>query len=167
MSTLTRRVQGVIDRVNAIPAPVAVRVAGLAVALPSSLVLGIAAWLTPSPDGYGTHQQLGLAGCSMLTMTGWPCPMCGMTTTFTHLAHFHLIEGALTQPFGLVLFSATVLFALAGWADVFTGRNLVQRIMDRVMRRERTVAFLLLTGMLGGWAYKCAIMHPEVLGGGG
>ncbi len=164
MRSLTDSVHGVIQRVNAVPAAVAVRLAGLAVALPTTIVLGLSAWLVPSPDGYGTHQQLGLAGCTMLTLTGWPCPMCGMTTTFTHLAHLHPLQAFLTQPFGLVLFAGTVIFAVAGWIDVVTARNAVQRVMDRIMRRERFVAILLLGGMLGGWAYKCVKMHPELLG---
>jgi hypothetical protein len=163
MSTLADRVHGVIERMNAISSPIGIRVAGLFVALPTTIVLGLSAWLTPSPDGVGTHKQLGLSGCTMLTLTGWPCPMCGMTTTFAHLAHLHLWDAARTQPFGLVLFAATLVFALAGWADVVTGRNLVQRVMDRVMRRERFVALFLLGGMLAGWAYKCAVLHPEVL----
>ncbi len=77
MRQLSEHIHGVIARVNAIPAPVAVRVAGLAVALPATIVLGLSVWLTPSPDGYGTHQQLGLAGCTMLTLTGWPCTCAG------------------------------------------------------------------------------------------
>ena len=55
-------------------------------------LLGIAASLTPSPDGYGTHRQLvvpllgkgensQLPACSFLVMTGKPCPSCGMTGT--------------------------------------------------------------------------------------
>jgi hypothetical protein len=162
MSAFMERVNGVISRVNAIPSPVALRLAGLAVALPATIVLGLAVWLTPSPEGVGTHQQLGLSGCTMLTITGWPCPMCGMTTTFTHLAHLHVLDAVKTQPFGLVLFTFTVIFAVAGWIDVVTGRNNVQRVMDTIMRRERLVALLLLVGMLGGWAYKCVVMHPEV-----
>lgn len=164
MTALQRRVQGLLDRAAAIPASTSNRVAGLFVALPTSIVLGLASWLTPAPEGVGTHQQLGMAGCTMLTFTGWPCPMCGMTTTFTHLAHFHPWEAAVTQPFGLVLFAFTVVFAVAGWADVVTGRGVVQGVLDRVLRRERLVASLLLAGMLLGWLYKSMRMHPAFFG---
>jgi len=147
-----------------VPAATANRITGLLVALPTSIVLGLSAWLQPSPEGFGTHQQLGLAGCTMLTVTGWPCPMCGMTTTFAHLAHFHLVDAFFTQPFGLVLFSGTVIFALVGWADVATGRGFLERTLARILRRERTVALTLLFGMAGGWIYKMVTMHPQVFG---
>lgn len=45
---------------------------------------GLSAWLSPDPSGHGTHQQLGLAPCSFLLLTGRPCPSCGGTTAFAH-----------------------------------------------------------------------------------
>jgi uncharacterized protein DUF2752 len=44
-----------------------------------------AAWLTPSPLGRGTHQQLGLPPCTIIALYGMPCPSCGMTTAWAHL----------------------------------------------------------------------------------
>ena len=46
------------------------------------LVFGTAIWLTPNPAGYGTHQQLGLPDCAILSLTGSVCPHCGLTTSF-------------------------------------------------------------------------------------
>ncbi|MCA9610613.1 MAG: hypothetical protein KC619_33690, partial [Myxococcales bacterium] len=37
-------------------------------------VLVTAAMLTPSPEGHGTHTQLGLPPCGFLVYTGYPCP---------------------------------------------------------------------------------------------
>lgn len=158
MSAIAR----ITEVVNRFPAAATNRVTGLLVALPTSIVLGIAAWLDPSPAGYGTHQQLGLSGCTMMTVTGWPCPMCGMTTTFAHLAHFHLVDALATQPFGLVLFAGTALFAAVGWLDVASGRGFLERTLARILRFERTVAMTLLVGMTLGWLYKAAVLHPEV-----
>ena len=90
------------------------RLVGITLFAPSAAVLATAAWLTPDPSGMGTHRQLGLGGCAVLTMTGLPCPMCGMTTTFTHMAHFQVVEALLNQPFGPVLFLCTVAAALIG-----------------------------------------------------
>ena len=84
------------------------RLLSVPVAGGTGTILGVAMWLTPSPTGHGTHLQLGLGQCTFLAMTGYPCPMCGMTTTFTLLAHIHPITAMFTQPFGLVLFSMTV-----------------------------------------------------------
>jgi Protein of unknown function (DUF2752) len=138
------------------------RLVGVALLAPSATVLGIAGWLTPDPSGMGTHQQLGLGGCTVLTLTGWPCPMCGMTTTFSHLAHFHLIDGFLNQPFGLILFGATVVMAVMGLLDLVSpGRRWLQalRLVDR---HETLVAGILLFGMIGGWTYKI-LMVKQIL----
>jgi len=43
-----------------------------------------AAWVTPDPEGFGTHQQFGLPPCSFRVMFGIPCPSCGGTTSFAH-----------------------------------------------------------------------------------
>ena len=120
------------------------RLIGLILFLPTGTVLGIALYLTPNPAGMGTHRQLGLGGCAVLTMTGFPCPMCGMTTTFTHLAHLHLIEGTLNQPFGLFLFLATVLGAAVGLLDLIRPAGRWRRVLGWIERRETALAVFLL-----------------------
>lgn len=44
----------------------------------------IAGMLQPSPQGYGTHQQLGLPPCSSVALFGARCPACGMTTAWSY-----------------------------------------------------------------------------------
>lgn len=139
------------------------RMLGAMVGIPTSIVLGLAIWLTPATQGFGTHMQLGLGGCAMLTMTGWPCPMCGMTTTFSLMAHLRPLEALVTQPFGIVLFLLTLVGAVLGMGDLLTGRGLLNGLFRWVGRREQIVALGLLFGMIGGWIYKCIRMHPEVL----
>jgi hypothetical protein len=134
------------------------RLVGLALFLPTGTVLGIALSLTPDPAGMGTHRQLGLGGCAILTMTGFPCPMCGMTTTFTHLAHLHLIEGTINQPFGLFLFLATVLGAVVGFLDLVKPASRWRRVLGWVDRRETALAVFLLSGMGLGWIYKVVMV---------
>ena len=134
------------------------RLVGVVLALPSTAVLGIAAWLTPAAEGVGTHMQLGLGGCSVLTATGWPCPMCGMTTTFSHMAHLSPVEALHTQPFGVVLFLTTLLLASVGWADALLGGGRWRRLSAWVLAREVPVAVLTLLGMALGWVYKSMII---------
>lgn len=149
------------DRIAAIVARP--RILGLVIGLPTTVVLALALWLTPEAEGVGTHMQLGLGGCAMLTLTGWPCPMCGMTTTFTLLAHLRPWDALVNQPFGVVLFSLTVLGSVLGLIDLITGRGVLHRAFRWVGRREQLLALGLLFGMFGGWVYKCIRMHPTLL----
>lgn len=144
---------------QALGAAVQDRLVGLALALPSGAVLGTALWLSPDPAGVGTHRQLGLGGCTILTNFGVPCPMCGMTTTFTHLAHLEVVPGVLNQPFGLVLFSATVAAFAIGLSDLVLPRQRWRRVLAVVDRHEGKIAAGLLLGMFGGWAWKWAAME--------
>jgi len=164
LDEISAKVNAVADRVENAPPGIADRVAGLALGGGASAVIAIAMYLTPDPHGFGTHRQLGLGACTMLSVTGWPCPMCGMTTTFTLFGHGRVLEAIVNQPFGLVLFPATVMLAVLGLADLFTGRGVLRAALKRIQRRERLWAGVLLFGMIGGWIYKCVRMHPEAFG---
>ena len=148
--------------VDARPAAPTNRMIGLMIGTPAWIVLGLASWLTPSPKGYGTHLQLGLGECTMLHITGYPCPMCGMTTTFTLFAHLRFLDALLNQPFGIVLFSATVAAAAIGVADLLSGKGYWRSALSWVDKREQRIATVLLVGMFSGWIYKVFLMHPEL-----
>ena len=72
LAQISTWMDGVIGWVNSLPERPTNRAIGLLIGLPCATVLGIAMWLTPAPAGFGTHMQLGLGGCTMLTLTGWP-----------------------------------------------------------------------------------------------
>ncbi len=170
MDTLTRfatmvetAIDGGVRKLDAMDSPRFNRGVGFALAAPTIAVLATARMLAPAAEGFGTHTQLGLGSCTMLTLTGWPCPMCGMTTTFSHLAHFNVVDAALTQPFGLVLYALTVAGAVVGLADLVTGAGWWRRSLRSVQRFEEKGAIFLLLGMGLGWVYKCVRMHPEIL----
>ena len=134
------------------------RLVGLVLAVPTGSVLLTALLLTPDPSGMGTHRQLGLSGCAVLTLTGLPCPMCGMTTTFTHLAHLEVIQGTINQPFGLALFTATVISFVVGTIDVIRPMGAWRKALEVIERHELAIAIGLLGGMFAGWAYKIAMV---------
>ncbi len=75
-------------------------------------VLVTAAAVTPRSSGFGTHEELGLPPCGWLMATGSPCPSCGMTTSFSLLAHGEPLEAVRTNPMGVVL---AVLAAVVFW----------------------------------------------------
>jgi len=67
-------------------------------------LLATAATLTPSEDGFGTHQQLGLPPCSFSMMcNGLPCPSCGMTTSWSHMMRGQIIQSFNANPGGALL----------------------------------------------------------------
>ena len=82
-------------------------------------ILFVAAVLEPDPRGYGTHAQLGLPPCGFLSLTGAPCPGCGLTTAFAHAVRGELAFAADANPFGLLLFAIVCacvpIAAIAGW----------------------------------------------------
>ena len=59
------------------------------------------------------HRLTGLAWpCPLRTVTGVPCPTCGMTTAATALADGRLHDALAANPFVLVLVAATVTMAV-------------------------------------------------------
>lgn len=78
------------------------------VALASALaaVFAVARGLEPNPRGYGTHTQLGLPPCPFASVTGHPCPSCGMTTSFAWFARGRFGRSWGVNPAGMVMASA-------------------------------------------------------------
>ena len=75
-------------------------------------LLATAARLEPSSRGFGTHQQLGLAQCSMLSLTGGTmrCPSCGMTTSWSHMMRGQVL-GALQSNVGGTLLAVAAMIS--------------------------------------------------------
>ena len=116
-------------------------------------VLTIAARLHPDPHGMGTHLQLELQPCGLLTTTGLPCPTCGMTTSFAFLAHGQILASFAAQPAGTVF---AFVAAMAVWIGLYiavTGRP-SGRLFNQ-MPIHRVFLVMLAVG-LAGWMYKMA-----------
>jgi hypothetical protein len=111
------------------------RLAWGAVALSSLGVLAVARVLVPDPSGMGTHEQLGLPPCGFHFLTGLPCPACGLTTSFAHMARLQITEAFRAHAIGVLLFALTALAVplaltacLRGWPIAETmGRLAVGR----------------------------------------
>lgn len=120
----------------------------------SSLTLLLARWLRPAPRGVGTHEQLGLPPCLFLHFTGFPCPSCGLTTSFAHAARLHFYQSFITQPFGLIAFCLTLLsIPLAlylihrriAWSGLMHARSV------------NVLLYILLALYVLGWIYKLLV----------
>lgn len=83
----------------------------LAAGLTGLLVL--ARWLEPDPRGFGTHMQLGLGPCVFAMQTGFPCPTCGMTTSFAWFTRGEMGQSWQANPAGCLIAGVTV--PLAAW----------------------------------------------------
>ncbi len=130
------------------------RAISLGLGAPSWTVLAIALWLTPDARGFGTHQQLGFSTCTFMKLTDQPCPMCGMTTCFTHMAHLEPLSALAAQPFGVVLFSITASFAAIALVEGISPRGRWRRLWRWIAPRENRIAAGLIAGLLAGWVYK-------------
>lgn len=76
-------------------------------------VTAFAIYLTPKPEGHGTHTELGLPPCPSVMFFGRPCPGCGLTTSFTATVHGNLPFAFHAHPLGPVLYALFTLSALA------------------------------------------------------
>jgi len=130
---------------------VGARLFAAAIAAACLAVLLAAATIQPNASGHGSHTQLGLPACGWATVTGKPCPTCGMTTAFAHAAHGRFDRAFITQPLGALLaLPAAGTFWVAGHTAV-TGSRLGR--WCATMLRPRTL--WVLGGLLVvSWIYK-------------
>ena len=117
-------------------------------------VLAVSAYLTPSPTGLGTHEQLGLPPCGFLLATHLPCPTCGYTTAFALAAHGRLGAALRTQPAGFLLALAVTALTLVSAYTLAAGVSLAR--LARLLRPGVLVALGVL--VLGAWVYKILIV---------
>jgi hypothetical protein len=109
--------------------------------------------LEPAVDGVGTHRQLGLPACPMLTLSGLPCPFCGLTTSLALAVRGEWTASLRVQPLGLfVLLTALTLVCLNLPA-------IYRRIdFDKLVHSRRGTIFVytFLFILLLSWFYKIA-----------
>lgn len=127
-------------------------VGGIAASLTLAVLL-LAAGLDASPDGHGTHMQLGLPKCSWVALMGKPCPTCGMTTSFTHAADGSLLDAATTQPAGTLLAILASAVMWGGAHTLLTGIALGPVLGG--LLRARTI-WIGLGVLVLAWIYKLA-----------
>ena len=129
----------------------------LAAAVAAAAVLVIAATLTPSESGHGTHQRLGLPPCGWIVSMGLPCPTCGMTTSFSHTVRGEWGEAFMAQPMGLVLCIVTAMVFVGGLVMAFTGAPL-GRLLATAWNGWWTWGLIIM--FVAAWGWKVAV-HKE------
>ena len=119
-------------------------------------ILAVAAWLEPDSAGFGTHTQLGFSECVIMKRFSMPCPMCGMTTTFALMADLRPLQAIKNQPFGFILFLATVVIAVVSAVEIAKPRSLWSKLSRLTHGLEIKVVAALFVSMMIAWAYKIA-----------
>ena len=122
-------------------------------------VLLVAAFLTPSSAGVGTHEQLMLPPCQWISVMYLPCPTCGMTTSFAHAADGRFVSSFLTQPMGCLLALVTAMGVFIGTYVAATGSPLVGMLGRYFGPRLGWIAAGLF---VAAWIYKI-LSHKGLL----
>jgi hypothetical protein len=128
------------------------RAAGLALAMGG--LLGTAAWLSPAPGHMGTHRQLGLLPCGFVTMTGYPCPTCGMTTAFAYTVHGHWLEAIRSQPAGFLIALTAGVIGLSAAGALATGRY---PVINWYRVDPNRFVWLTALALVASWGLKIAM----------
>lgn len=118
-----------------------------AVGVAALCVLLVGRWLAPDPSGMGTHVQLGLPACAFHALTGLPCPTCGLTTSFAHMARLQFTDALRAHWLGPPLFAITVAaVAICAWGCV---RAMPIASVAKRLRVARLVAIIAAAAVIG------------------
>lgn len=129
---------------------------GIALAMLALLVT--ARLLTPSGSGVGTHLALGLPPCGFLLWSGLPCPGCGLTTAFAHLARGELLGSISANPLGLPLFVSVLVTLLL--ALVHARRGTAVGVVVERFQADRAALCLVLALLLSWSARLVSLSLP-------
>ena len=103
----------------------------------------------------GSHVALGLPPCGFLLWFELPCPTCGLTTAFAHLARLQLTASLRAHPLGVPLFAAAVGAVPLGLRGALRG----DRLSDFVERYQLDrVALGLVIALLATWGARVAAL---------
>jgi hypothetical protein len=86
--------------------------------LGATLLLGVAAVRAALPGEHGFP-------CPLRTLTGIPCPLCGMTTSVTETVELDLGDAVAANPAGVALVALAVAIVLGPGRRLIIGSSLV------------------------------------------
>lgn len=130
-----------------------IRVVLLGLTAPWLIVFVVATRIDPyaggEPARMGTHQQLGLPECNFKALAGFPCPSCGMTTSFSFMIRADVWNSVQANFAGTALAGFGMLFIPWAFASAFLGRFVFIRSLELVIFRLALIFLVLLFGRWG------------------
>jgi hypothetical protein len=99
----------------------------------------------------------GFTICALRNLTGIPCPTCGMTRSFCHIARGDLAGASRLQPLGLVLFPMLAVLLVRSAVMAITGRVCLPRAARLMTRSVIPLALL----ALAIWGVRLAFMVSD------
>jgi hypothetical protein len=90
--------------------------------------------------------------CGLRTLTGYPCPTCGVTRAFVRTAHFELGSALRLNPLATVALLGTMVYVPYALAAVAL-RTRRLRLTHLTRRSTRLLLALCAALVLGNWAY--------------
>lgn len=122
------------------------------------LIIAVALFLKPDPRGFGTHSQLLILPCYFQATTGLPCPGCGLTTSFSHIAHGNIEKALLCNIFGPVLFLMMVIFGIYNLLYIITKGKIRLNISNSL---QQCFLFSILIGFVINWFFKIYFIFKD------
>src|SRR5687768_6383575 len=124
-------------------------------------VFVVAASLDPyfedgTPRVMETHRQLGLPPCTFKTVTGLPCPSCGMTTSFALLIHGDVWNSLQANFAGTALATFGLIFIPWSLASVTKGRLLLFGSLEMLALH---LSIWLLVLIFGRWGLALLMIY--------
>jgi len=118
--------------------------------LPVALITGIALML----PHVVSCDDLPLMPCTFLSLTGYPCPFCGLTRSFWAIAHGDWAFAVHDAPVACLVYLATALLFAWHSTALITGLR-VRSSLFRLLKSPIAV-WLMVTMVALNWAYRLA-----------
>jgi hypothetical protein len=113
--------------------------------------LFLAGNLRPDPRGWGTHEQIGLPPCTLRALTGWPCPACGMTTSWALATHGQLAEALRVHTSGTLLAALSVGVSVMALVLAVRGRWFAWQVHDTAIA---VIGLVAMAVVIGEWIWR-------------
>jgi hypothetical protein len=124
----------------------------VAAALGATLLVSL--WLRPDPRGLGTHEQILIWPCNFHLLTAMPCPFCGMTTAFAHMARGQLHEAVMAQPMGALGFLVCLVALPVFVGAAISGKDLLGALSRLPLAK---LSWVVVATLAAAWIFKLAM----------